>query len=154
MERRRFGTVVGGVVAMGLLLAPARVLPQGAEHAAGSTASAPKHVEAKTVGELWRGVKSREADLSHLVQAKELGKVHEVAFALRDLVAAMPDQSAQLPPERLAKLKGNVKYIATLAERLDAAGDAKDQAATERNVKQLESVLAAIEALYPEGALK
>jgi hypothetical protein len=111
-------------------------------------------VGAKNVGELWHGVKSREAELSHLVQAKELGKVHEVAFALRDLVTAMPDQSVQLPPERLAKLKGNVKYVATLAERLDAAGDAKDQAATERNVKQLESVLAAIEALYPEGALK
>lgn len=154
MERMRFGTVVGYVMAMGLLLAPARVFPQGAEHDEGSHASAPNHVEAKTVGELWRGVKSREADLNHLVQAKELGKVHEVAFALRDLVAAMPDQSVQLPPERLAKLKGNVKYVATLAGRLDAAGDAKDQAATERNAKQLESVIATIEALYPEGGLK
>jgi hypothetical protein len=88
------------------------------------------------------------------VQAKELGKVHEVAFALRDLVAAMPNKSAELPPEKLAKLQGNAKYVATLAARLDVAGDANDQAATELNFKQLPSVLAAIEALYPEGALE
>jgi len=117
--------------------------------------SATSHAEAKTVGELWRGIKTHEAELRRLVEAKDLGKVHEVAFAVRDLVAAMPgQQSAQLPPARLAKLKGNVKYVATLAERLDAAGDAKDEAATERNVTQLQAVIAAIEALYPEGALK
>ncbi len=154
MERRRFSTLVGGLVAIGITLAPGRALPQGVEHSEGSRASRTSHAEAKTVGDLWRGVKSHEAELIQLVQAKELGKVHEVAFAIRDLVAAMPDKSAQLPPERLATLKRNVKYVATLAERLDAAGDAKDQAATERNVKQLQAVITVIEALYPEGALE
>ncbi len=153
MKRRRFGTVVGCVVVLGLLLAPARAWPRGAEHDEGSRASRTSHADTKSVGELWRGVKAHEAELHRLVQAKDLGKVHEAAFALRDLVAAMPDKS-ELPPEQLAKLKGNAKYVATLAERLDAAGDAKDQAATEGSFKQLQSVLAAIEALYPEGALK
>jgi hypothetical protein len=153
MERRRFGRVVGSVAALGILFAPAWALPDGAEHHEGSEASGTSRAETKTVGELWRGVNTHEAELRRLVQAKELGKIHEAAFTLRDLVAAMPDQSA-LPPERLAKLRGNVKYVAILAERIDAAGDANDQAATERNVTQLQSVLAAIEALYPEGALK
>jgi hypothetical protein len=129
-------------------------LSHAGEDKEGSHATGSSHAGTKTVGELWRGVKVHETDLQRLVQAKDLANVHEVAFALRDLVAAMPDQSTQLPPEQLAKLKGNVKYVATLAERLDATGDAKDQPATERNLKQLESVLGAIEALYPEGALK
>jgi hypothetical protein len=111
-------------------------------------------VEVRTVGELWRGVKSREAELSQLVQAKELGKVHESAFAIRDLVAAMPERSGQLSAEQQVKLKGNVKYVATLAERLDAAGDAKNQSATESSFKQLQAVLRTIEELYPSDALE
>jgi len=47
-----------------------------------------------------------------------------------------------------------VKYVATLAERLDAAGDAKNQSATEASFKQLQSVLGAIEGLYPPEALQ
>ena len=154
MKCKRFGTVIGCVATIGLLLAPARVLPSGAEHHEGSHASASSHLEAKTAGELWRKIKSREEELGRLVQAKDLAKIHEVAFAIRDLVAAMPDQSAQLPPERLAKLNGNVKFVATLAERLDTTGDAQDQVGTEQNFKQLQSVLATIEALYPAGALE
>jgi hypothetical protein len=129
-------------------------LGHAGEEKEGSHATGSSHAGTKTVGELWGGVKAHEKNLQRLVQTKDLGNVHEIAFALRDLVAAMPGQSAQLPPEQLVKLNGNVKYVATLAERLDASGDAKDQAATERNLKQLESVLGAIEALYPEGALK
>ena len=154
MGHRRFGMVIGCAVALGLVLAPAPASTHEGEHEEGAHATGTNHADTKSVGELWRGVKAHETELQRLVQAKDLGKVHEAAFALRDLVAAMPDQSAQLPPEQRAKLKGNVTYGATLAERLDASGDAKDQAATERNLKQLESVLTSIAALYPAGALK
>ena len=151
MKHRRFGTVVGCVVAMRLLLAPVRALPDDAKHDEGSRVSGTSHAETKGVGQLWHEVKAHEAELARLVQAKELGKVHEVAFALRDLVAAMPTKSAELPPEKLAKLQGDAKYVATLAARLDVAGDANDQAATELHFKQLHDVLAAIGALYPQG---
>ena len=153
MEHRRFGTMAGCIVALGLLLSPARALPDEAEHHEGAHTSGASHAETKSLGELWRGVKAHETELQRLVQAKDLGKVHETAFALRDLVAAMPDKST-LPPEQLVKLKGNAKYVATIAARLDSAGDANDQAATESSLKQLQSVLTAIEALYPEGVLK
>ena len=154
MEHRRVGTVTGCVLALGLLLTPAWVLANEAEHDEGSHASGTSHAEAKSVGELWRGVKAQEMELQRLIQAKELGKVHEAAFALRDFVALMPNKSAELSPERLADLKGGAKYVATLAERLDTAGDAKDQTATETSFKQLQSVLVTIQALYPDGALK
>jgi hypothetical protein len=122
MEHRRFGAVIGCAVALGLVLAPAPASTHEGEHEEGAHATGTSHADTKTVGELWRGVKVHETEWQR----------HEVAFALRDLVAAMPDQSAQLPPERFAKLQGNVKYVGTIAERLDAAGDANDQAATGR----------------------
>lgn len=154
MTQKRFGTLMGVAVALCLVFPPTLALSHDGEHEEGAHATGTNHAEAKTVAELWRTVKAHETELQRLVQGKDLGKVHEVAFAIRDSAAAMADQSPQLSPEEFTKLKGNIKYVATLAERLDASGDAKDQAATERNLKQLESVLTSIEALYPAGALK
>lgn len=155
MERRLSKTGGGIVLAIGLLVAPGTI-HAGEEHGAhrempamGRPATGPD-----SVGGILQAVKVHEGELSNLVTAKELGKVHEAAFAIRDLVAALPEKSGQLSAEQQAKLKGNVKYVATLAERLDAAGDAKNQGATEATFKQLQSVLGAIEGLYPPEALK
>ena len=155
MERRRFGMFIGIVLAAGLLGMTGPGLA-GEEHGAHHDTPAKGRLEAgiNTLGGLWQTVKTRENELSNLIKAKDLGKVHEVAFAIRDLVAQMPEKSGQLSAEQHAKLKGNVKYVATLAERLDKAGDAKDQTATEASFKQLQSVLGAIEGLYPPEALK
>jgi hypothetical protein len=154
MERNRIGTLVGCVTAIGFLLAPARTLAVGAEQQGRSPAVEHTGGETRTLGELWRATKIREAELGQLVQAKELGKVHEAAFAIRDLVAAMPEKSGQLSSEQRARLEGNVKFVATLAKRLDASGDTGDQTGTEASFQQLRSVLAAIGALYPEGVLQ
>lgn len=155
MERRLSKTCLRVVLAAGLLVAPGPVLAgeeHGAHHempAKGKPLAGPE-----TVGAILQAVKAREGELDTLIKTKELGKVHEVAFAIRDLAAALPEKSGQLSAEQQAKLKGNVKYVATLAERLDAAGDAKNQSATEASFKQLQSVLGAIEGLYPPEALK
>ncbi len=154
MKQKRFGTVIGVAAALWLVFPPTLALSHDGEHEEGTHATSSSGAHTKTAAALWRTVKSHETELQGLVQRKDLGKVHEVAFALRDSVAGMADQSPELSPDELTKLKGNIKYVATLAERLDASGDAKDQAATERNLKQLESVLTSIEALYPAGELK
>jgi hypothetical protein len=154
MKQKRLGTLIGLAATLWLVFPPTLALSHDGAHEEGAHATSASHADAKTAADLWRTVKTHETELQGLVESKDLGKVHEVAFAIRDSVAGMADQSPQLSPEQLTKLKGNVKYVATLAERLDASGDAKDQAATERNLKQLESVLSSIEALYPAGALK
>lgn len=107
-----------------------------------------------TLADVWRSVKAHEGELDALIKAKDIGKVHQIAFAIRDLVATLPEKSGQLPAEQQTKLKGQVKYVATLADRLDTAGDAKDQSATEGAFKQLQTVLSGIEGLYPPEALK
>ena len=155
MERTLLETCIGVALAISLILAPAPGLA-GGEHGGHHEAAEGMHASAgnETLGGLWRAVKTHEEELNNRIKAKDLGKVHQVAFAIRDLVAAMPEKSGQLSAEQQAKLKGNVKYVATLAERLDAAGDAKNQSATEAGFKQLQSVLGAIETLYPPEGLK
>lgn len=155
MDDRLFTICVGAALAAGLIVAPRPGLAaeeHGEHHETAATAKPLAGTE--TLRDLWQAAKAHEGELSDLIKAKELEKVHEVAFAIRDLVAAMPEKSGDLAAEQQTKLKGNVKYVATLAERLDEAGDANDQSATEASFKQLQSVLAAIEALYPPGALK
>ncbi|MEO7437244.1 MAG: hypothetical protein ABI080_17340 [Candidatus Binatia bacterium] len=107
-----------------------------------------------SLSKIWTQVRTRETALADLITAKQLDKVHEAAFAVRDLVATMPAQSSTLSPASQSKLKSNVAFVVTLAGRLDAAGDAKDQAATEASFKQLQSVLTGIAGLYPAGTLE
>jgi hypothetical protein len=155
MQRRLCWSGIAFVLMIGVIAPPEPGLA-GEEHGAHhDMAEKGKPVAGtETLGGLWRAVKAREGELNNIIAAKELGKVHEVAFAIRDLVAVLPEKSGQLSAEQQVTLKGNVKYVATLAERLDAAGDAKSQSAVESNFKQLRSVLGAIEGLYPPDALK
>lgn len=156
MQRRRILMVVAGSgLGVALALAPRASKGDDMMHGGGMG----DHMQMKPsatepIASVWRSVKKREAELADLVKAKQLDKVHETAFAIRDLVAAMPEKSTGLKPEQNAKLAGNVKFVATLAQRLDAAGDAKDQAGTEGAFKQLQGVLSGIEGLYPAGTLE
>ena len=155
MELRFFRTWTAAALAVTLAAAPA-IAHEEEEHGSShhEATEAVKPTGAATLAGLWKDVKAGESALAGLIQAKELSKVHEAAFTLRDLVAAMPAKSGQLSEEQQKKLAGNVKFVAILAERLDASGDAGDQSATEARFKQLQSVLVSIEAVYPVGLLK
>lgn len=97
---------------------------------------------------IWRSIDKETELLNGLIQAGKFEEVHHRAFAIRDLVAALPARSASLPPEKLAQVKANVQFVATLAERLDTTGDAKDKAGTESNFKKLQGVLSVMRADY------
>lgn len=81
-----------------------------------------------------------------LIRTGKLGELHHHAFAIRDLVKALPSRSGTLPAEKMAQIKTSSKYVATLAERLDAAGDANDKAASESSLRKLKGVLNGIRA--------
>lgn len=106
----------------------------------------------ETAAGVLKEVSKNEEELRQTIADKKLEDVHHHAFAIRDLVNALPDKSKDLDAEKLGKVKANAKFVAALATRLDATGDAKDQAATEANFKKLQSILKNIEALYPPGA--
>lgn len=107
-----------------------------------------------TSAAVWRAIDKETELLDALIKAGKFEEVHHRAFAIRDLVAALPARSGALPSDKLAKVKTNVQFVATLAQRLDATGDAKDKAGTASNFKKLQGVLSAIRADYPESAGK
>jgi hypothetical protein len=96
-------------------------------------------------------INHHEEELNQTIANKKLEDVHHHAFAIRDLVNALPEKSKDLDAEKLGKLESNAKFVADLATRLDATGDSKDQAGTEANFKKLQSILKSIKALYASG---
>ena len=62
--------------------------------------------------------------------------------------------AASLGADKVAQVKANTKFVDTLAERLDATGDAKDKAGTESNFQKLKGVLKTIRANYSGSSQK
>ena len=90
---------------------------------------------------IWLAINQHSAELKAAIDSGALGEVHHHAFAIRDLVAALPAHSPTLSAEDKAKLEGEVKFVKTLSERLDETGDAGDKAGTESNYETLVQVL-------------
>ena len=103
---------------------------------------------------IWQSIDKEIEQLAALIQNGKLEEVHHHAFAVRDLVAALPARSASLGADKMAQVKANTKFVDTLAERLDATGDAKDKAGTESNFQKLKTVLKTIRANYPGSSSK
>jgi hypothetical protein len=103
---------------------------------------------------VWQSIDKEAEQLAALIQTGKFEEVHHYAFAIRDLVAALPARSGSLSADKLAQVKANSKFVATLAERLDTTGDAKDKAGTESNFQKLKTVLTTIRANYPDSTKK
>lgn len=139
-------TLIGGTVLLGGL-------------AAGSAAVAAGSAEAKvaipaTSDAIWQSIDKEVEQLAMLIQSNKLEQVHHHAFAVRELVAALPARSASLSADKLAAVKSNGKFVAALAERLDATGDAKDKVGTETNFEKLKGVLKTIKSNYAGSGQK
>jgi hypothetical protein len=103
---------------------------------------------------VWQSLDKETEQLAALIQTGKFEEVHHHAFAIRDLVAALSARSGSLSADKVAQVKTNSKFVATLAERLDAVGDAKDKAGTESNFQKLRTVLKTIRANYPDSTKK
>jgi len=101
-----------------------------------------------TVEGIWQAIDQKTAELQTTIRSGKLSDVHHLAFAVRDLVAALPAKLAALTPEQQARVRGSVKFVATLADRLDASGDANDSAATQDNFAKLQTILKSLRSNY------
>lgn len=99
-----------------------------------------------TSAAIWRSIDKETAILDISIRTGKLGELHHHAFAIRDLVTALPSRSGALPAKKIAQIKAYSKFVATLAERLDAAGDTKDKPAAVSNLAKLKEVLKTIRA--------
>lgn len=103
---------------------------------------------------IWQAIDAQVKALDDTVASGKLGDVHHHAFAVRDLVKALPSHSKDMDPAALAKVQANSKFVDTLAERLDKTGDANDVPATKANLDKFKHTLASIRANYPATAAK
>jgi hypothetical protein len=134
------------------ILVPTLLL--GASLAFAPTFAHAEEAEAKVVipakaAEIWRAIDHHIADLHATIDKGKLDNVHVHAFAVRDLVRALPMHSPHLSADALTKVKAQSKFVDTLATRLDQTGDAGDKPGTIANVNKLEGVLKSIRAAYP-----
>lgn len=117
--------------------------------------AAGKHEEKPTtLPGIWHEIQEHQELLASTIKAKKLDDVHKVAFAIRDLAKLLPDKSKDLSAENHKKLKTYIAGIEARAKKLDEFGDAGDQANTEKEAQSLDTLLGAIEKLYPANALK
>lgn len=117
--------------------------------AASKAAETSAHVVTpNSAGAIWLAVDQHVQKLHALIAQDKLDMVHEQAYAIRDLTAALPSHSPNLSPDARAKVTAQVKFVNILAERLDQMGDAKDKTGTEDNLRKLEAVLKRLRALY------
>jgi hypothetical protein len=99
---------------------------------------------------IWQAIDGHLAELRGAITSGKLASVHVHAYAVRDLVRALPTHSKDLSAEALDKVKGESKFVDTLAERLDHTGDANDKPGTQANLQKLEGILKLLRAQYPD----
>ncbi|ODU25126.1 MAG: hypothetical protein ABS95_00860 [Verrucomicrobia bacterium SCN 57-15] len=118
---------------MGITATTAFAAEEGHEHKAGEKEKIPDTVEG-----IFKEIHEHHMELKEIVEKKQLAKVHETAFEIRDLAKALVPKA---PADKKTQVEGTVKNISKLADDLDASGDANDQAKTEANLKKLDGVL-------------
>jgi pyruvate/2-oxoglutarate dehydrogenase complex dihydrolipoamide acyltransferase (E2) component len=111
-------------------------------------AEAPTQIPAGDANAVWQAIDQQHAELGKAIESGKLDGVHHMAFVIRDLVAALPSRSSTLSADQQAKVQGSVKFVATLADRLDTSGDATDKAATQENYDKLTAVLKELRGNY------
>ena len=104
-----------------------------------------------TVPEIWKKIHQQQAELIKTVAAKDLGEAHDHAFAIRDLVKALP---SKLAAERKAEAEAGVKEIRKLAADIDKSGAAGAQKATEASVKKLGEAIVALQSKLQPAEVK
>ncbi len=107
-----------------------------------------------TADAIWESVDQHATVMTKLIQAGTLKEVHHHAFAIRDLTAALPARVKTHSPDQRNQIETQVKFVAALAQRLDASGDSNDRAGAEANLTKLNGVLKSLRALSVTPASK
>lgn len=123
--------------------------PAGTEHGEDAPVAS---ISARDPGALWSEVRSEETELGKIIQGAQLGKVHHLAFAIRDRVIALAREHGPMARDPKA-LAHDVGLIRSMAGNLDEFGDKGDLDKTQSEFARLQATLRAIENAFPAGML-
>lgn len=97
----------------------------------------------KDVAGIFKEVDTNLDKLQNVVEAKQLGQVHGLAFWVRDVLQGLP-QATDFPADQKDKVEPSLKKVKAYADLLDRYGDAGNQAETEAVLKKFQSEIAQI----------
>ena len=100
-----------------------------------------------TADGIWKAIDQEMEALDQLIASNKLAAVHQHAYAVRDLAAALAAHSGKLVPTEREMLAADNRYVAALATRLDQSGDSGDQAGARSNYDKLKIQMASIRRL-------
>ncbi|HCE5637922.1 TPA: transporter [Legionella pneumophila] len=112
------------------------------------TSEASKVTIPSTIPAIWKAIDEQAVSINQALKDNQLTSIHEHAFAIRDLVNALPALSKDLSEEQKKILQTTLSYVGQLATRLDKTGDANDKEGTQANWDKLEKILSQLRALY------
>ena len=128
-----FALLIAFVTALSLTAFQARAEEQESKVAIPATAEG-----------IWKAIDQEMATLDQVITSNKLATVHQHAYAVRDLVAALGAHAEKLSLTDKDKFATDSKFVAALASRLDQSGDSGDQAGARSNYDKLKVVVASI----------
>jgi hypothetical protein len=105
----------------------------------------------EAVEDVWKEIHKQHGKLVATVAKKDLGEAHDHAFAIRDLVKALP---GKVSADNKTKAEESAKEIAKIAGDIDKSGAAGAQKATETNVKKMEEAIKELQAKIKPAEVK
>jgi hypothetical protein len=96
----------------------------------------------------WKGIDAKLQQLEALIGAGKLDDLGSSAYGIANLVKTLPGQSASLPADKLAQVTSSVKVVGGLVSKVDKAGEAKDKAGVDTNLKSLKGALDSLRVIY------
>jgi len=104
-------------------------------------------------GSAWTELKEARDAIADLIESGKLAEVHNQAARLGPLGDALMAGAKGLPDDKRTRVEATLRQLPELGKSLDQAGDAGDVAATRRELKRLDGVIALIQAQYPADLL-
>lgn len=117
----------------------------------GPAKHAVRAVPSDTVREKWQAIDSHMNHLKTLIEADDLGRVHEAAFAVRDLAKALPQ--GDLTADQKTVFQSLLEEVEKEANLLDEYGDSGNLAEARRELNDFDRSLFSIKRLYERDGL-
>lgn len=138
---------------LALALAPAAIAQR--EHGSGHEGHAGMGAQEQPVQGVsaWAELRETRDSIAEFVESGKLVDVHNLAERLAPLGQALRDGAKSLPQEKRTRIEATLRQLPELGKTLDKAGDSGDVAATHRELKRLDGVIALIQAQYPADLL-
>jgi hypothetical protein len=137
-------TAIGAAALFALTLASAlaQAAKEKPEHNDGGSGHSHFTKIPEKVEDIWKEIHKQKKLLGEVVEKKDLGEAHDHAFAIRDLVKALP---GKVQADSKSKTEESSKEITKIAAAIDKSGAARAQKATEENVKKMNDAIMALE---------